>query len=504
MATHDYVLANASGAAFRTDLNNALAAIVSNNSNSSAPATTYAYQIWVDTSANIIKIRNSANNAWINLFTTAGGVDVDAASNFNEDVTFTGASANIIFDKSADDLIFNDNAKAAFGTSSDLQIFHDSSFSRIKDTGANALIFQSGEHRIQNEAADESMAIFKGNGAVELYYDNTKRLETTNSGASITGNAVINLTSGVAGQGEIAFGASGRPFIEAFDSGNHGSGAGINFRTGAGDYMAKMKFDNAVELYYDNAKKLETVGSGVAVTGYLSASTNIFTNEILSITGTNDNSTSHVSIAARNAAGGNGEYLIVGVSGDNFFGAGANNYNVNPAGNNTDAATTIRVHSGISANAFNDAHRFGRNGDGSIMLFMSAGGTEGSISISGSTTSFNTSSDYRLKENIIDLTDGITRIKQLIPRRFNFIKDATTTKDGFLAHEVSSIVPEAVEGTKDETYTKDEDDNNIKAGDPKYQVMDAGKLIPLLTAAVKEAIVKIETLETKVAQLEAS
>tara|TARA_R100001163_G_scaffold65813_1_gene65187 strand:- start:6485 stop:7783 length:1299 start_codon:yes stop_codon:yes gene_type:complete len=67
MATHDYVIANGSGAAVRSDLNNALAAIVSNNSNSSAPSTTYAYQWWADTSNNLLKIRNSANNAWITL-----------------------------------------------------------------------------------------------------------------------------------------------------------------------------------------------------------------------------------------------------------------------------------------------------------------------------------------------------------------------------------------------------------------------------------------------------
>lgn len=72
MATHDYVLDNASGAAFRTDLNNALAAIVSNNSNSSSPSTTYAYQWWADTSAGILKIRNSANNAWIDMLNLDG------------------------------------------------------------------------------------------------------------------------------------------------------------------------------------------------------------------------------------------------------------------------------------------------------------------------------------------------------------------------------------------------------------------------------------------------
>ena len=136
MAQHDYVLDNATGANFRSDLNNALLAISSNNSGSSAPSTTYALQFYADTTNNILKLRNASNDGFINLFTLAGGVDVDAASNFNEDVTFTGASANIVFDKSADDLIFNDNAKAVFGTSSDgLEIFHNASDSIINDNG---------------------------------------------------------------------------------------------------------------------------------------------------------------------------------------------------------------------------------------------------------------------------------------------------------------------------------------------------------------------------------
>ena len=67
MATHDYNLANQSGASFRSDLNNALAAILSNNSNASSPSTTVAYMIWVDTNANKLKIRNSANDDWVDL-----------------------------------------------------------------------------------------------------------------------------------------------------------------------------------------------------------------------------------------------------------------------------------------------------------------------------------------------------------------------------------------------------------------------------------------------------
>ena len=119
----------------------------------------------------------------------------------------------------------------------------------------------------------------------------------------------------------------------------------------------------------------------------------------------------------------------------------------------------------------------------------------GSISHSANNTSYNTSSDYRLKENAVGISDGITRLKTLKPYRFNFKATPKETVDGFFAHEVSSIVPEAITGTKDEV----DSDNN-----PVYQGIDQSKLVPLLTAALQEAVGKIETLETKVAALEAA
>ena len=123
------------------------------------------------------------------------------------------------------------------------------------------------------------------------------------------------------------------------------------------------------------------------------------------------------------------------------------------------------------------------------------GNTRGSITNSGSTQlSFNTSSDYRLKENVVAISDGITRLKTLKPSRFNFKEDPNLTVDGFIAHEVTAV-PESVTGTKDEV---DSD------GKPIYQGIDQSKLVPLLTAALQEAITKIETLEAKVSALEGS
>jgi len=127
--------------------------------------------------------------------------------------------------------------------------------------------------------------------------------------------------------------------------------------------------------------------------------------------------------------------------------------------------------------------------------FLYNGNITGNVYSDGSTTVYNTGSDYRLKENVVGISDGITRLKALKPSRFNFKRDSSTTVDGFLAHEVSSIVPEAISGTKDEVATEDNEETGVKKGDPIYQGIDQSKLVPLLTAALQEAIVRIEALE---------
>ena len=131
-----------------------------------------------------------------------------------------------------------------------------------------------------------------------------------------------------------------------------------------------------------------------------------------------------------------------------------------------------------------------------IQFQRNDGGVRGSITANGAVNlAFNTSSDYRLKENIVSISDGITRLKTLKPSRFNWKEDSSRTVDGFLAHEVSTAIPEAVTGTKDAV-----DEN----GKIIVQQLDLSKIVPLLTAALQEAIAKIETLETEVAALKAA
>ena len=184
-----------------------------------------------------------------------------------------------------------------------------------------------------------------------------------------------------------------------------------------------------------------------------------------------------------------------------IFGSDTDTYIKSPSANKISFTTGGTERSYLASDGqavFKCANSFfeiDKTNTGVILNFTHNASQVGNIGISSSDTSYNTSSDYRLKENVAAISDGITRIKQLKPSKFNWIADDTNTLiDGFLAHEVSSVVPNVVTGAKDAV---DSDSN------PVYQCIDHSKLVPLLTAALKEAITKIETLETKVAALEA-
>ena len=155
-------------------------------------------------------------------------------------------------------------------------------------------------------------------------------------------------------------------------------------------------------------------------------------------------------------------------------------------------------------------NRASTTANSNVVQFRNGGSEVGKIFYNSASTAYVTSSDYRLKENNVNITDGITRVKQLNPYRFNFISDSDTTVDGFYAHEVQSIVPEAITGTKDAMKTEeyevtpavlDDEDNVVTEAVmgtrevPDYQGIDQSKLVPLLTAALQEAIQRIEALE---------
>ena len=154
--------------------------------------------------------------------------------------------------------------------------------------------------------------------------------------------------------------------------------------------------------------------------------------------------------------------------------------------------------------------------DGATQYFHKDGTAVGSVSVTASATAYNTSSDYRLKTDAQPMTGASARVQALNPVNFEWLSDGTRV-DGFLAHEAQAVVPEAVHGTKDamkdEEYevtpaVLDEDGNETTAAVmgtrsvPNYQGIDQSKLVPLLTAALQEALTKIDDMETRLAALE--
>ena len=177
-----------------------------------------------------------------------------------------------------------------------------------------------------------------------------------------------------------------------------------------------------------------------------------------------------------------------------------------------------------------------RSDDGTVIQIFRGATTVGTISVTSSNTAYNTSSDYRLKENVEYSWDATNRLKQLKPARFNFISDPNKTVDGFLAHEAQTVVPESVTGTKDETRdvsnailsasgtllfenitqddwtagklaTTDAEGNDVDAlypsdstwtashTEPVMQGIDQSKLVPLLVKTIQELEARITALE---------
>ena len=174
-------------------------------------------------------------------------------------------------------------------------------------------------------------------------------------------------------------------------------------------------------------------------------------------------------------------------------------------------ASATRANTGYSSYYINKNTGAGGSSDTRWVDFYWNTNHYGRISYNGASgTTYGTSSDYRLKENAVSITDGIEKVKQLKPYRFNFISDSTDkVVQGFFAHEAQDVVPYAVTGTKDEVVTQEAFDEGSQpeeksVGDPIYQDVDYAKFTPILTAALQEAIAKIEVLEAKVSALESS
>ena len=491
---------------------------------------------------------------------------------------------------SGDVKLLTDNKSIQFGASADLTLLHSGSTGvlncitgdlHIKTTssGDDIILISNDDIELQPQAGEAGIKVI-GNGAVELYYDNSKKFETTSGGADISNIVQIGTSND---QGELRIGHDGTSYRARLVSNSSNSleidadgperiqlhGGVIYMRPLNSEKSAAFVANGAAELYYDDSKKLETTSAGIDVTGRVTA-------DDLTV----ENTTGNLS-AMFTATNGLGTLEIGGSTGafidlktpqtDDFdlrigtdgtagyiLAAGTGIISIQghptPSANNTyDIGSNTNKWKEIFSTKF--IHRYGTSGSATpneqeaiwygggitvmhdnatlstsnytwgltgsrgyalLRIRNNAGSPQAIYAEAGSITS---GSDYRMKENIEEITNGIETVKKLKPSIYNIRKTFNPNDDGkkhhgFVAHEVQEAIPDIgniVSGTKDameEVFYEDEDENipeGKKPGDstgaftdnPDYQGIDYGHMTPVLAAAIKELITKVETLESE-------
>jgi hypothetical protein len=299
-------------------------------------------------------------------------------------------------------------------------------------------------------------------------------------------NADVNASAAIVDTKLATIATAGKVSNSATTATDANTASAIVARDGSGNFTAGTITAALTGAASSNVLKAGDTMTGALVVPLASAATP-------SLTFTGDTNTGIYSSGADQLAISTGGTvrLFVDANGYLFFkktttGIGSDGLEIQDTGGGARVFIT-QPGNGVEALSINMRHGAGTQ---YAQYFYYGGTLVGNINVTSTATAYVTSSDYRLKKNVQDLSNAIGRLQQLKPSRFNFLVEPSKTFDGFLAHEVQSVVPEAISGEKDAV-----DDE----GNPIYQGIDQSKLVPLLTAALQEAIAKIETLEGMVA-----
>ena len=373
-------------------------------------------------------------------------------------------------------------------------------------------IKSSAENLTLNADGSGNDIIFQSNGSNVATLDQAGLLTATTfagSGASLTG--LFNP------DGAVTINDSGADVdfrVESDDNANMLFVDGGEDRVGIGTGTPSQPFELRKDQNSDTTAQIwnDTAGTGAA------SALRLKTNSALGIIAVQDDGYTSSGVyqadamsifSASTASGG----LLLGTEGDypiSFYQNNAKAWEIDSTGaivspsfatdGNTDGfkidkANEYTVYYAQDGNGNRDFARY-YNGDGYI----------GRVRWSGGSLSFENLSDYRAKENVVDITDATARLLQLKPKRYN-LKSGVITLDGFLAHEVSPVCPEAVGGEKDAMTAEvlyvegDELPDGKSIGDvkeasvPDMQMMDNSKLVPLLVKTIQELEARITALE---------
>ena len=462
-----------------------------------------------------ITIRSGATNTGVLAFTDG------ANTSFRGDLRYDHNGDYMRFTTNGDERMRIDSSgNVAIGTST---IANESDHKKLvisgaSGSGAGIIEFADGSDNIdgaifsddgnlfivadRDNATSSSSIRFRVDGSSEkMRIDSSGRvmIGTTTEGESsaddltvaTSGTTGITIRSGTANTGNIFFsdGTSGNDEFKGYVQYHHD-----------GNYM-RFATDNTERVRIDSSGRV-LIGVNASYANAAADNLQVGNNNSSDPSGITLGSTANSSIRFSDAGNGTDGWVLYNHA-DTSLRFGANNaerMRIDASGRVLVGTTSSGGQQGVSIvpNNSNGActllfDRANTSNTSTVLNFENNNSTVGSITHGNSSTAYNTSSDYRLKENTVAISDGISRLKTLKPYRFNFKIEPSRTVDGFFAHEVTAV-PEAITGTKDEV----DSDNN-----PVYQGIDQSKLVPLLTAALQEVISKIEILETEVAALKA-
>ena len=448
MAQHDYDIANQSGANFRADLNNALDAIVSNNSGSSEPSTTFAYEWWIDTSNNLLKLRNSANNAWITLpLSITADNATSGALTVNGNLTTTGTvdinGQELILDADADTSITADtddqidfkigNVDVATLTNSNLVLKGTTPTLTIGDAGAEdtKIVFDGNAQDFYIGLDDSADDLVIGTGSTV----GTNGLVVIENGGNV-GINTLTPTFRLDVNGSLSSNGNENVMRIAGSDTNNAGGITINNVFGASASARVSTLfsidgqDQASPLAFGNgtseAMRITTTGVGIGTT----APARLF----------HVNASSGGTNFTFQTGGANGYIELINTGGTNFFGT---------------AGTTFEFYAG--------------SGGAKASIDSS-----GNMILAGTLTQSGTPSDMRLKENIATIPNALKKVTQLEGLTWNYKKDGKRNT-GLSANKLQEILPEAVFETHDISDVND-----------RFLAINYGNTVGLLVEAIKE------------------
>jgi hypothetical protein len=478
---------------------------------------------------NVIRQNNALSTKWlagsdtVARFMTNGAVELYHDNSKKFETVSYGAAVSGILTSTGDIKTMNDTAKFVSGASDDLQIYHNGSNSYVQDVGTGNLHLTSNGTAVSiDKGTSENMAVFNTDGAVELYYDNSKKFETYANGIYSHGN--LNFTS----DSSKIFMGSGDDLRIYHD----GTNSYIQNITGAlrvynhvldvrndvgNETILKGSANGSVELYYDSSKKFETTSNGINVLGNLGIGDTSADFEI------EVNSASPMIRLEETSTGGS-KRLDLGVtsSGNPYIGANQSSQSIQietsgyrrftfgtsemyTANDGTDFSWgsnpghVVYQTGEYRSTSANGTHiRCNRmNGDGHVaQWYRGSSNMVGFISISSSGTSYGSgSSDVNTKKNIEAWSENVlSKFKSLTPKLFNFNWEADDTPKhkGYIAQNEVNKFPEA--------YPK----NSLTDCDNEFYTFTPTDMTVYLMKGLKEAAERIETLEAKVAVLEAA